>query len=96
MKQSTKTLMMSAGVMTRIMREIMGSPKREIVGEEYDKVMTLLRLIGPSGGSNNQHSETEEYFVGDDENYTEYHLTYFPDGITELVEILKEENEKID
>jgi ribosomal protein L30/L7E len=37
---------------------------RTIVGEEREKVMTMLRLIGPGEQSNNQHIWTESWTVG--------------------------------
>ena len=38
--------------------------RRTIVGEEREKVMTMLRLIGPGEQSNNQHIWTESWTVG--------------------------------
>ena len=38
--------------------------RHTIVGEEREKVMTMLRLIGPGEQSNNQHIWTESWTVG--------------------------------
>lgn len=38
--------------------------RRILEGEELDKTMTMLRLIGPGEQSNNQHVWTESWKVG--------------------------------
>ena len=55
-------------------RSIMGPPRRELIGKEYDEVSLLLRLIEPFSSSNNQHTMTDEYKLGG----KIYHVTYFP------------------
>ena len=48
-----------------IMKSIGAFKKRRVIeGEERDKVMTMLRLLGPGDQSNNQHIWTESWRVG--------------------------------
>lgn len=72
-------------------RKVMPTPTREITGEEFEKTMTMLRLIDPVKVSNNQRTETEVYHIGDDE----YHVTYgFGDGpLLEIVIGWEDEDE---
>lgn len=69
------------------MRRVMGPPKRTLEGAEREHVLTLLALIEPFEQSNNQHSWTDSYMIGD----TEYHVTTFPGGEEIVDEMLKEE-----
>ena len=39
--------------------------RRILEGEELDRVMSMLRLLGPGEQSNNQHVWTESWKVGD-------------------------------
>ena len=48
-----------------LMKSIGAFKKRRVIeGEERDKVMTMLRLLGPGEQSNNQHIWTESWSVG--------------------------------
>jgi len=59
---------------------------RTIVGEEREKVLTMLRLIGPGQQTNNQHIWTESWTVG---NITyDYHVG---EEVNDLVEITEED-----
>jgi hypothetical protein len=49
---------------------------RKIEGEEIEQVLTMLRLLEPLATSNNQHSYTEDYIIGD----LHYSVHSFPDG----------------
>ena len=44
---------------SKILKEIMGPPRRELVGEEYDAIWLLLKIKGPTSESNNQCTITE-------------------------------------
>ena len=58
--------------------------RRTLTGEERDKVMTMLRLMGPGEQSNNQHVWTESWTVG---NITyNYHVGEEIDDLEEVVE----------
>lgn len=47
-----------------LIRKIIGPPRRELEGDEYNKIWTLLKLIDPVSESNNQRSITETYYIG--------------------------------
>jgi len=69
------------------LRKIMGPPKRPLSGTEYDHVWLILQLTEPTGTSNNQHSWTDEYYVGG--KYYDVH--YFPNEEPIIEEILKDD-----
>lgn len=54
-------------------REIMGPPRRTLEGKEKEQILLLLEMIDPFKETNNQHSWTEYYMIGE----TEYHVTTF-------------------
>jgi|688.fasta_scaffold387470_2 hypothetical protein len=60
--------------------------RRVIEGSEREKVMTMLRLIGPGQESNNQHLWVESWVVG---SVTYDHVT--GSGIDELIEIIEDD-----
>jgi hypothetical protein len=55
---------------------------RKIDGDECQQVLTMLRLLEPTATSNNQHSWTEDYIVGN----LHYSVNSFPDGSVILEE----------
>ena len=57
------------------LRSIMGRPHKTLEGKEKEQIMLLLSMTAPFKATNNQHSWTEYYMIGD----TEYHATYFPE-----------------
>ena len=48
---------------------------RKIEGQERENLVFLFQMMEPTESSNNQHSWTDYYMIGD----TEYHATYFPE-----------------
>lgn len=60
--------------------------RRIIEGEEREKVMTMLSLIGPGETSNSQRFWSETWIVG---NITYSHTT--GEGIDELEEVTEDE-----
>ena len=60
--------------------------RRSIQGEELERVLTMLRLMGPGEQSNNQHVWTESWRVGN----IEYNL-HSGDGFEELEEVIDDE-----
>ena len=57
---------------------------RTLTGEERERVMTMLRLMGPGEQSNNQHVWTESWTVG---NITyNYHVGEEIDDLEEVTE----------
>lgn len=70
------------------LRKVMGPARRTLEGKERDDILLLLTMIEPYSTSNNQHSWTECYMIGD----KDYHVTIFP-GEEEIVDLmLQEEN----
>ena len=70
-----------------IVQTVMGAPHRELTGDEYDHVWLMLQMMEPSSSSNNQHSWTDIYIIGNQDQFTEYHVTFWPrldDPIEEL------------
>lgn len=57
------------------LRQVMGPPSKTLEGKEREDIILLLSMIEPFKETNNQHSWTEYYMIGD----TEYQATYFPE-----------------
>lgn len=53
-------------------RAVMGPPRKELKGKEYDHVWLMLQLVEPFDSSNNQRTCTDKYKVGD----LEYHVHF--------------------
>jgi mRNA-degrading endonuclease YafQ of YafQ-DinJ toxin-antitoxin module len=70
----------------KFIRSVTGAPTRTLEGNEKNNVILLLALMQPYETSNNQHSWTEYYMIGN----TEYHVTTFPDSEVVVEEILDE------
>ena len=68
-------------------RKVMGPPKRTLEGKEKNDIILLLALMEPFEQSNNQHSWTDCYRIGE----TEYRVTSFPDSEVIVDEMLEEE-----
>ncbi len=60
--------------------------RRILQGEELERVMTMLRLIGPGEQSNNQHVWTESWRVGN----IEYNI-HCGENFEELEEVIDED-----
>ena len=69
------------------LRQIMGRPHCTLEGKEKEQTMLLLALTEPFKVTNNQHSYTEYYMIGE----TEYHVTTFPGEDIIVDKMLKEE-----
>lgn len=67
-------------------RQIMGPPRKTLEGKEKEQILLLLAMIDPFKETNNQHSWTEYYMIGE----TEYHVTNFPDDEVIVEELLEE------
>lgn len=67
-------------------RKIMGRPTRTLEGKEREQILLLLAMIEPFKATNNQHSFTEYYMIGE----KEYHVTSFP-GDDEIVDEILDE-----
>ena len=69
------------------LRRVMGPPSKTLDGKERERIMLLLAMIDPYKATNNQHSYTEYYMIGN----TEYHISYFPNEEPIVDEILNED-----
>lgn len=67
-------------------RKIMGPPKRQLHGDEYNHIWLLIKMSTPVSESNNQRFWYEEYLIGG----KKYDVTY---GLEDLpiVEVYEEE-----
>jgi hypothetical protein len=72
----------------KFIRKVMGPPKRTLEGKEREDVLLLLTMMEPYSASNNQHSWTECYMIGD----KDYRVTTFPD-VDVIVDIMLKEDE---
>ena len=68
-------------------RKVMGPPRKTLEGKEREQILLLLAMMEPYSASNNQHSWTECYMIGE----TDYHVTTFPGEDVIVDEMLKEE-----
>ena len=71
-------------------RKVMGPPKRTLEGKEKTDIILLLALMEPFEQSNNQHSWTDCYRIGE----TEYHVTYFPEQDEPIIDKMLPEEEE--
>lgn len=55
---------------------------RKVAGTEYDKLVLLFNMMEPAESSNNQHTWTDTYHIGD----RVYNVTYFPEDAKPLIE----------
>ncbi len=68
-------------------RKVLGPPKQTLEGKEREQILLLIALTDPFKATNNQHSWTEYYLIGD----TEYHVTTFPGNDIIVDKMLNEE-----
>lgn len=59
------------------MRSVMGPPTKKLEGKEKEQVLLLLELIEPFEQTNNQHSWTDCYRIGN----TVYWVTHIDDEV---------------
>jgi hypothetical protein len=65
----------------------MGPPTKKLEGKEKNDIILLLAMMEPFKETNNQHSFTEYYMIGE----TEYHVTTFPNEEVIVDQLLDEE-----
>lgn len=68
----------------KFLREVRGLPRATYLGEEKEKLLVMLQLVGPFKEFNNQHLWTTEYHLGD---RVFQHTTGF---VGESIDILEE------
>lgn len=66
----------------RFLQKILGPTRQELHGKEKEQILLLMRLVQPFNETNNQHSWTSYYIIGQ----TEYHVTYFGNEDDPIVE----------
>jgi hypothetical protein len=71
------------------LRKIMGRPYKTLEGKEKEQIILLLAMIEPFEQTNNQHSWTDSYMIGE----TEYHATYFPESSEPIIDQMLPEEE---
>jgi len=71
------------------LRKVMGPPRKTLEGKEREQILLLLALLEPFKETNNQHSWTQYYMIGQ----TEYHVTYFPEDADPIVDQMLEDEE---
>lgn len=64
------------------LRSVMGRPSVTLEGKEREQVLLMLNMKEPFKETNNQHSWTSYYMIGD----TEYHVTTFPNSAESIVD----------
>jgi hypothetical protein len=69
------------------LRQVMGPPTKVLEGKEKNDIILLLAMMEPFRATNNQHSWTEYYMIGE----TEYHVTSFPDAEVIIEKMLNED-----
>jgi hypothetical protein len=69
------------------LRRVLGPPHRTLAGKEKEQILLLIAIIDPYKATNNQHSYTEYYMIGE----TEYHVTTFPGDDQVVDEMLNED-----
>ena len=69
------------------LRRVMGPPTKKLEGKEKNDIILLLALMEPFKQTNNQHSWTDYYMIGE----TEYHVTNFPDDEVIVEEMIDED-----
>jgi hypothetical protein len=71
----------------KFLRDVMGPPYQTLEGKEKEQVLLLLAMVEPYKATNNQHSWSEYYMIGE----TEYHVTTFSKDEVIVDKMLKEE-----
>lgn len=83
----TNTLNMTPEEARAFIRKIMGPPKRVLLGDEREHMLTVFRLLEPVRQTNNQRSFTDEYVHAG----KMYDVHYFEDEVI-VEEYLDEES----
>lgn len=81
---------MTAKEARAFIRKVMGPPYKTLEGDEKKHTMLLLNLTKPYKETNNQHSWTNYYMIGE----TEYHVTYFPEQDEPIIDKMLPEEEE--
>jgi L-rhamnose isomerase len=71
------------------LRRILGPSSRTLEGKEKNDVILMLALMEPFKQTNNQHSWTDYYMMGN----KEYHVTNFSDDEVIVEQMLPEDDQ---
>jgi hypothetical protein len=71
------------------LRAVQGPPRKTLEGKEKEQTLLLLALIEPFNQTNNQHSWTDYYKIGE----TEYHVTTWPGSEDPEVDMMLPEDD---
>jgi hypothetical protein len=74
-------------VALRLLKEVMGPPRREITGTEYNELYLVLAFLDPIEVTNNQRSITEVYHQAG----KIYHVHYFTTADDPVIEEVLED-----
>ena len=80
MKTYSEELCSDPARLKAFLRSVMGPPSITLEGKDKEQALLLLALVEPFEQSNNQHSWTDSYIIGE----TEYRVTTFP-GLSEPI-----------
>jgi truncated hemoglobin YjbI len=89
MKAFSEELRKDPRKLRAFLRSVMGRPSITLEGKEREQVLMMLHMMEPFKETNNQHSWTSYYMIGD----TEYHVTTFPNDIESIVDKMLPEEE---
>jgi hypothetical protein len=82
-KSDINNLNMTPEEARAFIRKVMGPPKRQLEGDEYQHMMMVLSLKEPVSSSNNQRFWTDDY----EHNGRKYEITYGVENNPLLYEI---------
>jgi hypothetical protein len=85
-KKFTDDLVKDPDRLKAFLLKVLGPPRRTLEGKERDQVLLLLEMAEPYSTSNNQHSWTSCYMIGN----KNYHVTTFPKAEAIVDEMLEE------
>lgn len=88
-KEFIETLSKDPVALKAFMRKVTGPPHKTLEDKEKEQALLLLALIEPFEQTNNQHSWTDYYMIGE----TEYHVTTFPGSNEPIVDMMLPEDE---
>jgi hypothetical protein len=89
MKTYSEELCSDPARLKAFLRSVMGPPRVTLEGKDREQALLLLALVEPFKQSNNQHSWTDHYMIGE----TEYHVTTFPGSDEPIVDKMLPEDD---
>lgn len=89
MRKLTEELLNDKERAKAFIRRVMGPPRRTLEGKEREDIWLLIQMSVPVRESNNQHTWTLEYLIGE----RRYNVTY---GLEDrpLIEIYEDESDE--